>query len=164
MGYIMDLRKYVGHQTLIQCAASIIIINDKQEILLGKRTDNHKWGYAGGSMEIDESCEECAERELFEETSLIADEMQLFMINSGKRTHYVYPNGDEVCNVEIIYICNHYHGKLHPEKSEIEELKFFPFDQIPENISDPIVPVIERFKEVCVSESDHKQPMTKPKG
>ena len=27
--YIMDLRKLVGHRTLMQCAASIIIVNEK---------------------------------------------------------------------------------------------------------------------------------------
>ena len=37
-GYIMDLRKLVGHRTLMQCAASIIIVNEKNQILLGKRT------------------------------------------------------------------------------------------------------------------------------
>ena len=34
-GYIMDLRKLVGHRTLMQCAASIIIVNEKNQILLG---------------------------------------------------------------------------------------------------------------------------------
>ena len=58
-GYIMDLRKLVGHRTLMQCAASIIIVNEKNQILLGKRTDNHKWGYAGGSIELDEKVEDC---------------------------------------------------------------------------------------------------------
>ena len=33
-GYIMDLRKLVGHRTLMQCAASIIIVNEKNQILL----------------------------------------------------------------------------------------------------------------------------------
>ena len=78
-GYIMDLRKLVGHRTLMQCAASIIIVNEKNQILLGKRTDNHKWGYAGGSIELDEKVEDCARRELFEETGLIADEIEFFM-------------------------------------------------------------------------------------
>ena len=36
-GYIMDLRKLVGHRTLMQCAASIIIVNEKNQILLGKK-------------------------------------------------------------------------------------------------------------------------------
>lgn len=79
-GYIMDLRKLVGHRTLMQCAASIIIVNEKNQILLGKRTDNHKWGYAGGSIELDEKVEDCARRELFEETGLIADEIEFFMV------------------------------------------------------------------------------------
>lgn len=68
-------------------------------------TDNHQWGYAGGSIELGETVEEAAKRELFEEMGLVADEMELFYINSGEETHYIYPNGDEVYNVEIIYIC-----------------------------------------------------------
>ena len=110
--YIADLRKIVGHRTLIQCAGSVIIENVKGEILLGRRTDNHMLGYPGGSIEIDSRIEEGAKRELFEETGLIADEMTLFMINSGPEVHYVYPNGDEVSNVEIIYLCKKYHGTL----------------------------------------------------
>lgn len=39
-GYIMDLRSIVGHRMLIQCAASIIVVNDRGELLLGKRSDN----------------------------------------------------------------------------------------------------------------------------
>ncbi|MDE6640866.1 MAG: NUDIX domain-containing protein, partial [Acetatifactor sp.] len=91
--YIMDIRKYVGHRTIIQCAASIICVNDCGELLLGRRTDNHKWGYSGGSVEIDEKVEDCAKRELLEEMGLIADEIEFFCVNSGPETHYVYPNG-----------------------------------------------------------------------
>lgn len=50
----MDLRKIVGHRTLIQCGAGVIIVNNAGEILLGRRADNHLWGYFGGSIEIDE--------------------------------------------------------------------------------------------------------------
>lgn len=123
--YIMDLRKLVGHRTLIQCAASIIIVDKEGRILLGRRTDNHLWGYSGGSVEIDENVEEAAKRELFEETGLVADSMDFFMINSGPKTHYVYPNGDEVSNVEIIYICRDYHGTMKAQEEEISELRFF---------------------------------------
>lgn len=145
--YIMDLRKYVGHRPLLQCAASVIIINDKNEILLGKRTDNHKWGYAGGSIELGETVEDCARRELTEETGLIAEELEFFLINSGEETHYIYPNGDEVYNVEIVYLCRRYHGTLHPQEEELSELHFFPVNEIPDEISDPIIPVIHAFKQ-----------------
>ena len=145
--YIMDLRKEVGHRPLLQCAASVIIVNEKQEILLGKRTDNHKWGYAGGSIELGETVEDCARRELTEETGLTAEELEFFLINSGEETHYIYPNGDEVYNVEIVYLCHHYHGTLRPQEEELSELRFFPLNDIPEEISDPIIPVIEAFKQ-----------------
>lgn len=143
--YIMDLRKIVGHLTLIQVAASVIIENDKGQILLGKRTDNHKWGYAGGSIEIDEKVEDCALRELYEETGLVGEELEFFMISSGKEVHYIYPNGDEVSNVEIIYTCNKYHGELKPQLEEISELRFFDIDKLPEDISDPLVPVLDEY-------------------
>lgn len=55
---------------------------------------------------------------------LVADEMELFYINSGEETHYIYPNGDEVYNVEIIYICRKYHGTIKRQEEEVEELKF----------------------------------------
>ncbi|MBR2761160.1 MAG: NUDIX hydrolase [Solobacterium sp.] len=144
--YMMELRKLVGHRPLLQCAASVIIENSNGEILLGKRTDNHKWGYAGGSIELGETIEDCACRELFEETGLIADELRFFMINSGEETHYIYPNGDEVYNVEVVYLCSKYHGTLAPQPDEIEELRFFPVSALPEALSDPIIPVFSAYR------------------
>lgn len=144
--YIMDLRKIVGHRTIMQCAASIICVNEQGQILLGKRTDNHLWGYAGGSIEIDEKVEDAAKRELFEETGLIADEITFFYVNSGPEVHYIYPNGDEVSNIEIIYLCRKYHGELKRQESEMDELRFFFPNEISlEMISPPIRPVIDHF-------------------
>lgn len=146
MSYMSKMRKLLGHQTIIQCAASIIIINDKGELLLGKRTDNGYWGYSGGSIEIDEKVEDCARRELKEEMGLIADELEFFYINSGKECHYVYPNGDEVSNVEIIFLCHKFHGEIKAQKEEMSELRFFRPEEITsEMISPPIRPVIAEY-------------------
>ena len=140
------MRKLVGHRTLIQCSASIIIIDDKNRILLGKRSDNHLWDYSGGSVEIDEYIEDCAKRELTEEMGLIADEIELFFINSGPETHYIYPNGDEVSNVEVIYLCRKWHGEPKNVDGEMEELRFFSKDEINLSfISPPVRPVIIKY-------------------
>lgn len=56
--YIMDLRKIVGHRPLLQVGASVIVEDEKGRILLQKRSDNHCWGYAGGSVELDETVED----------------------------------------------------------------------------------------------------------
>ena len=136
--YIMGLRKLVGHRPLLQVGASVIVENEKGEVLLQKRADNHCWGYAGGSVELDEPVELAAARELFEETGLTALELELFGVFSGKDLHYVYPNGDEVSNVDIVYLCKRYEGTLSCQADEVEELRFFPADSLPENLSPPI--------------------------
>ena len=145
--YIMHLRKFVGHQTLIQCGAGVIIVNNAGEILLGRRADNQLWGYFGGSVEIDEKVEDCAKRELLEETGLVAEKLSFFSVNSGEKTHYVYPNGDEVSNIEILYLCTDYHGEPKAQKEEFEELKFFKPSEIDiEMISPPLRAVIRKYQ------------------
>ena len=85
---------------------------------------------------------------MYEETGLIADEIEFFMVNSGPEVHYVYPNGDEVSNIEIIYVCRRYHGELKRQEEEIEELRFFNIDEVElDNISPPIRPVVKKFIE-----------------
>jgi len=136
--YIMGLRTIVGHRPLLQVGASVIVVDSENRVLLQLRSDNHCWGYAGGSVELDEVVEDAAKRELFEETGLIAESLELFGVFSGKDTHYVYPNGDEVSNIDIVYVCKQYTGTLTCQDGEVAALKFFRLDEIPENLSKPI--------------------------
>lgn len=135
--YIQFLRGYVGHQTIQMCGAGVLVENERGELLLELRADNHCWGTPGGAVELGESVEEAAKRELLEETGLAADELELFAVFSGEDTHYTYSNGDEVHIIDIVYLCRKYHGTPAPQAEEVEELRFFPAGQIPENISPP---------------------------
>lgn len=149
MGYIMDMRKYVGHRPIIICGASVIVINEKGEILLQKRADNGLWGYAGGCTEIDEPVEEAAARELEEETGLTADKLTLFDVFSGPKLHYIYPNGDEISAVEHLFLCREYHGSLKMQEEEVTELRFFAPNDVPpmEQISPPNRPGLQAYLE-----------------
>ena len=144
-GYIMDLRKLVGHTPILQVGASVIVEDSEGRILLQKRRDNHCWGYAGGSVELDEKVEEAAKRELFEETGLKAENLELFGVFSGAEMHYIYPNGDEVSNIDIVYICRDYSGSLKKQESEVEELAFFCVENIPKEITPPNVAPIKQW-------------------
>jgi len=146
-GYIMGLRKLVGHIPLLQCGASVIVENGKGEILLQQRTDNGCWGYAGGSVELYEVDEEAARRELEEETGLIAEEMELLGVFSGEELRYTYPNGDQVSTIDIVYVCRKYRGQLKCQRGEVEKLAYFPVDQLPSPLFAPQVPAIERYLE-----------------
>ena len=146
-GYIMDLRGIVGHRPLLQVGASVIVEDARGRILLQKRSDNHCWGYAGGSVELDEKVEDAAKRELFEETGLIAGRLELFGVFSGKETHYIYPNGDEVSNVDIVFLCRDYSGELKRQEAEVEELRFFEPAELPQEISPPIRGALKQWAE-----------------
>ena len=145
-GYINEMRKLVGHRTIIQCAASIICIDENGKILLGRRNDNHLLGYSGGSLEIDECVEDCAKRELFEEMGIIAEELEFFCVNSGPQAHYIYPNGDEVSNFEIVYLCRKWSGVPNCSDGEMDELRFYDPKEIDlEQISPPIKNVVADY-------------------
>ena len=135
MGYILDLRKRIGHSPLIMTSACVLIINQQGQLLLQKRADNHLWGYPGGALELGESFEECAKREALEETGLECIDLEYFTHMSGKEMYYVYPNHDEVYIAEIVFLCTHYTGVPNVQKSEVETQAFFDLDNLPSDIS-----------------------------
>ncbi|MBP1974659.1 8-oxo-dGTP pyrophosphatase MutT (NUDIX family) [Cohnella thailandensis] len=83
MGYIADLRKMVGTRPIILTGVTVIVLNEDKEILLQKRTDSGDWGTIGGALELAESFEEAAHRELHEEAGLHAGEMKFVTTLSG---------------------------------------------------------------------------------
>ncbi|MBO4926357.1 MAG: NUDIX domain-containing protein [Clostridia bacterium] len=147
--YILDLRKTVGHRCLLQVGASVIVEDRQGRILLEKRTDNGLWGYPGGGTELDERVEDAAKRELLEETGLTANSMALFGVFSGPETHYVYPNGDEVSNVDVVFLCRNWTGTIRPQKEEVSEIRFFSAADMPpvEQLSPPIRPALLKWRE-----------------
>lgn len=145
MGYIKELRNIVGSRPLIMVGACVILINNKNELLLQLRKDNHCWGLSGGSMEIGETLEQVAKRELFEETGLTANNLMLLEVFSGQDLYYQYPHGDEIYNVVAAYICKDYKGIIKAEENEVADLKFFHINSIPSNISPPDLPIIREY-------------------
>lgn len=131
MGYIMNLRKHIGHDPLIGVGATTLVFNDKMELLLNLRTDTNTWGIPGGSMELYETIEETAIRELKEETGLCADQLELVTVLSGKDFYFEYPNGDKMCTVIVLFKVLHYNGPMKVSDNESKSLKFFPLTNLP---------------------------------
>ena len=131
MGYIMDLRKHIGHTPLIGVGATTLVFNDKNELLLNLRTDTNTWGIPGGSMELYETIEETAVRELKEEAGICAEELQLVTVLSGKDFYFEYPNGDKMCTVIVLFKVLHYNGTLKVSDNESKALEFFPLTNLP---------------------------------
>lgn len=147
MGYIFDIRKKLGHDPIILTGSGVILVNEKNEILLGRRADNGYWAYPAGSMELGESFEECARRETQEESGLLCGKLELLMLRSGKHTYYEYPNQDKVYFAGAVYICFEYSGEMKVQEDEVIEQAFFPIDGLPDNLSPGTTEVIDRVRE-----------------
>ena len=145
MDYIIQLREYIGHRPILMVGAAILVLDGQNRLLMMKRSDSGYWGLPGGATEPGEVVEDAAKRETLEEVSLEVGEMSLFGVFSGPELYYKYPNGDEVYNVTIIYASHDWHGdvKLNDEHTE---WGWFASNEIPEDVSPPIRPVIDQFK------------------
>lgn len=126
------------------CGASVIIYKDNK-ILLQQRKDNSCWGYVGGYVEMGEVVEETAKREMLEESGLTALSLELFGVFSGPELYHVYPDGNEVHIIDIVFTCEDFIGDIKPQEPEVLRLQWFDFDKTPNNLSHTIKPALHKF-------------------
>lgn len=110
--------------------ATVILSNDKGQILLLKRADEPSkgwWDLPGGFVDEDESLEEAAQRELMEEVGLQATDLTY----AGSFPDDYYYRGEIIPVVGVIFT-----GKVKDESKatisdEATEFKFFNKQDIP---------------------------------
>ena len=81
MDYIRYLRNMVGPKPVIMVTAGVVLFNETRELLLQNRADGTGWGLIGGFIELGETVEQTARREVFEETALTADNYIRYLRN-----------------------------------------------------------------------------------
>ncbi|MBD1222417.1 NUDIX hydrolase [Virgibacillus halodenitrificans] len=132
MGYVEELRAIVGHRPLIFVGAVVILVDDKGRILLQQRKFPHgTWGLPGGLMELGESTEDVARREVSEETGLMVKDLNLINIYSGPDQFIKAENGDEFYVVTVAYSSETYTGDLTMDATESIHLAFFHPNELP---------------------------------
>ncbi len=145
MDYILQLRELIGHRPILMVGAAILVVDPQDRLLLMKRSDSGCWGPPGGATEPGERVEEAAKRETLEESGLAVGAMELFGVFSGPELYYVYPNGDEVYNVTIVYLSRDFTGQPVIDH-EHTEWGWFEVGEIPPTLSPPIAPVIAEYR------------------
>ncbi len=143
MGYIYDLREKVGTRPIILTGVALIVLNETGELLLQRRTDTGDWGTLGGALELGESFEEAALRELYEEAGLETkiENLRYVTVLSGPDMYFKYPNGDEVFNALVVYEITKTEGIPHVNDDEGFEVKYFPLNEIIDDLN-PMAKII----------------------
>lgn len=146
--YIKFLRQYVGHEPILTAGVGIFVFNKNKQVLMQLRTDYNQWGFPGGAMELGESFEETAMRELKEETNLDIIDLKMVKILSGKETYREYPNGDKLYDITAIFVVTNYSGKLKVNDKESKKLDWFSIDKLPENVTSYTRKCLEKYGDV----------------
>lgn len=114
---------------------AIVIINEDNEVLLQKRTDVGKWALPSGHIEIGETVEEAAIREIKEETNLTIKIIKLIGVYSDPDSQvFSYPNGKNVQFITTCLLAKIISGELRCNSSESLDLQFFSPGNLPKNL------------------------------
>ncbi len=128
----------------------VVILNDKNEVLLGLRSASHgsgEWSFPGGHMEFGETVFETARREIREETGLDIKEFELISVCDEMR--YIRSDNKHYVNLGVL---GRYNGgevrNMEPEKCK--EWRWFPLEELPENLFEPTEITLKNLKDKVV--------------
>ena len=120
---------------------AVIVVKDSK-VLLGKRMNSHgsgTWQFPGGHLEYGEPIEDCAKRELFEETGL-----SIRNIRSGPYTNDIFKT-EQKHYITLFVIADYDSGVLTVrEPKKCEKWEWFSWSQLPEPKFLPIQNLIKQ--------------------
>jgi 8-oxo-dGTP pyrophosphatase MutT (NUDIX family) len=130
------LRRKVGTDPIIMVCGSCAVVDDAGRLLLQQRADaGSPWGLPGGAMELGETLEQAALREVLEETGLhVRADALVGVYSHGQHT---YDNGDVVQAVVTLFAATVVGGELTPDGVETLDLGWFALDALPEPLFAP---------------------------
>lgn len=130
--YIGKLRAKIGNDLLMVPGVRVVLENASGEIAFIRRTDNGLWALPAGAPEINESIEDAARREVFEETGLTLKSFSCFGFASDpQREIHTYPNGHVTHSFAVLLYSTDFEGSVGDFDDEVSEVRFFPMSNLP---------------------------------
>lgn len=119
----------------LKAGVAVVILNQKNQVLLQKRSDVGLWGIPSGHVEIGETVSEAAIREVKEETNLDIRLKKLIGVYSDPASQvFEYPNGKVVHFITTCFLAEIKGGTLTCNSDESLEIKFFEHNDLPQSL------------------------------
>ncbi|PFT97353.1 NUDIX domain-containing protein [Bacillus thuringiensis] len=115
--YYKKIREQLGHELILIPSVAAVIKNEQGKIL---------FQYPGG-----ETPEEAVVREVWEETGLKVQVKKQKGVFGGERFRHIYPNGNQVEYIVVVFECEITSGKLKSIDGESLKLQYFSFSEKP---------------------------------
>jgi len=137
----------------IGLGTQIIVRNDNGEILLSKRSKEicfGEWELPGGHIEFGETFEQCVSRECQEELGIEVMVSNLVSVapNFIQGNHYIV----------FVFLASSFKGTPKNMEPDVHsEMKWFPEDQMPENIFIASKQALENYHSGVVYKTDVKK-------
>lgn len=151
--YVETIRRKINHDLLVLVGANVIIYNTHHEYLLQQRA-NGNWGLMGGLMEVGESLEETAIREVYEESGLTIESLMQLQTFSGPTFRFKLKNEDEIYVVTTLFLAHQVSGEMaYDGNDETLNLKYFSYQDLPETLEDEYRKYIQYFEDSVLQDN-----------
>lgn len=123
--YLAAVRRRVGRELLIVPSVAVVIHDPEGQLLLVRDRVSREWSLPAGAIELGESPEEAARRELFEETGIVPVQLSLTAGLGGAAFRYVYANGDRVEYQIFVFAGSSAEAPDRLDQDEVDRVEFF---------------------------------------
>lgn len=127
--YIAGIREKIGHQVLLLPSVTVLVFDAERRVLLVRHSDKNVWVAPGGMIEVDETPQRAAVREMLEETGCEVELLRIAGVCDGPEFRVHYRNGDEVAYVMTVFEARITGGAPRPDTSETLEVKYFAYEE-----------------------------------
>lgn len=125
--FVYSLRQKVGDMRLITATVDVIAMNEKGEVKMVWQNNFSYWTNVGGHVELGDSWQGAAIRELYEEAGIVAKEadLELFATVSGPGRVYRYEDGSTQ-PFSLSFLCRKWEREVGVlDEEEISRTKWF---------------------------------------
>jgi 8-oxo-dGTP pyrophosphatase MutT (NUDIX family) len=129
--YLRQIRAKVGSDLLVLPSVTVLPRDLSGRVLLVRRADTSEWMTIGGMVEPDEAPADAAIREAQEEVGVTVQLDGILAALGGPEFRLVYPNGDQVSYVSIVYDASVLSGSPRGDGDETDGAVWVSAEQLP---------------------------------